>query len=169
MEKTDALSNPGPGHYESQTSISTAPKYKLLFILKRFGKAKRDVSMEGNKSNPGPGHYEKTNIFPNTPKYTMGKKLESTNIKEMSNLPGPGNYEPNFDINCRSSSAYTIAQRPKTERETPNQPGPGEYEIKNTFDRKSCKFLIFIELDSEKVKEKIYPNKLILQDQVFMN
>lgn len=78
------------------------------------------------------------NVNMNTPKYSMALKLENDGNK-MINTPGPGRYDPNFEMNARSASAYSMAQRPRSARVNMNQPGPGDYEIKGNLEKPSYK------------------------------
>ena len=105
----------------------------------RFGKSKRNGLIEESK-NPGPGYYEQKNVLINPPKYTFGLKLENyLDSAKPSITPGPANYTPNFDKNLRASSAYSIAQRPKTSKENLKQPGPGDYDVRGNSEKPSYK------------------------------
>jgi hypothetical protein len=112
---------------------------EVIIIFIRFGKSKRNGVIEKNITTPGPGYYEQKKINLNTPKYSMGLKLDADSNKLM-NSPGPGKYDPNFEINCRKPSAFSMAHRPRSaSRENLKLPGPGEYEIKGSTDKPSYK------------------------------
>ena len=119
IEKTDILTNPGPGNY--------APKSYREGPTWRIGSALRISKNKNN--NPGPGQYNiPTKLF-NGPKYSMATKSGAFDPTKNSFAPGPGQY--NITTKNRPSSAkYTMRAKP-IDRNSEITPGPGNYNIRS--------------------------------------
>ena len=129
IEKTDILTNPGPGNY--------APKSYREGPTWRIGSALRISKNKNN--NPGPGQYNiPTKLF-NGPKYSMATKLGPNELSKSSIVPGPGKYNINF-TDRTSSAKYTMRSKPSPKKKEIT-PGPGNYNLrKDTINVPSYKF-----------------------------
>ncbi|OMJ81022.1 hypothetical protein SteCoe_18583 [Stentor coeruleus] len=110
---------PGPGTYESKSTIINKPAPKI-------GTSQRPPLNDAIET-PGPGTYQ---IRPTTiegPKYTMTSRRSTSKI---NSSPGPGHYDQSLnEVNSREKApSYKIGTSSRTER--PNSayiPGPGQY------------------------------------------
>lgn len=120
--RTDFLvsSAPGPGSYETKSSISRSHAPKI-------GTSKRPP-LNDPIQTPGPGTYELRSSLIEGPKYTMtGRKSNS----KSDGLPGPGHYNQSFNdtITKEKAPAYRMGSASRVERPSSAYvPGPGNYD-----------------------------------------
>jgi hypothetical protein len=84
-EKRSSLSiklNPGPGHYNLNTTIGGGPKFSMSM--------RTSNNVDGRNNIPGPANYSPNykSLFRNT-SYTMRSRPQSS---KSENYPGVGNY-----------------------------------------------------------------------------
>lgn len=95
------LSTPGPGTYNSKSSIN--PKKGAFSIVSR----KPDLSMENMKMVPGPGAYSPEKALSRS---NIRFPLDARDSIAKGNfVPGPGTYEPLFTVRSEKTSMPAFA------------------------------------------------------------